>query len=64
MKNEKAIDAYVVLLKREEKEGTTKWIANAKRQAAQKLKKYGIPLSKVQEILEEKGLQHLSSKLV
>lgn len=42
LKNEKAIASYVTLLKREEKEGLTAWIKNAKMKAALKLKKYGI----------------------
>ena len=62
-KNEKAVESYVTLLKREEKEGLTAWIKNAKVKAEAKLKKYGIPQQKVKEVLESKGLAHLSSKL-
>lgn len=63
LKNEKAVTSYITLLKREEKEGATKWIVNAKNKAQMKLKKYGIPMSKIETILAEKGLTHLSSKL-
>ena len=62
-KNEKAVESYVTLLKREEKEGLTAWIKNAKVKAEAKLKKYGITQQKVKEVLESKGLAHLSSKL-
>ena len=62
-KNEKAVESYVTLLKREEKEGLTPWIKNAKVKAEAKLKKYGITQQKVKEVLESKGLAHLSSKL-
>lgn len=63
IKNEKAVESYIVLLKREEKEGLTAWIKNAKVKAAAKLKKYGIGQQKIQEVLEQKGLTHLSSKV-
>ena len=62
-KNEKAVESYVTLLKREEKEGLTAWIKNAKVKAEAKLKKYGISQQKVKEVLESKGLAHLLSKL-
>lgn len=63
LKNEKAVDSYITLLKREEKEGLTAWIKNAKIKAAAKLKKYGIGQQKIKEVLETKGLAHLSSKV-
>ncbi len=63
IKNEKAVESYVTLLKREEKEGLTAWIKNAKVKAEAKLKKYGITQQKIQEVLEQKGLTHLSSKV-
>ena len=62
-KNEKAIDGYIDVLKKEAKEGTTAWVKNAKMKAEDKLKKYGIPMHKVQEVLTSRGLQALSSKL-
>jgi hypothetical protein len=62
-KNEKAIDSYIDVLKKEEKEWTTAWVKNAKAKAAAKLKKYGIWKEKVQEVLERRGLSHLSSKI-
>lgn len=63
LKNEKAVDSYITLLKREEKEGLTAWIKNAKVKAEIKLKKYGITQQKIKAVLETKGLAHLSSKL-
>ncbi|MBQ9553723.1 hypothetical protein IJU97_01850 [bacterium] len=42
LKNEKAVDSYINVLKKEEKEGQTAWVKNAKMKAAAKLKKYGI----------------------
>lgn len=62
-KNEKAVDGYIDVLKKEAKEGTTAWVKNAKVKAEAKLKKYGIPMRKVQEVLTSRGLQDLSSKL-
>lgn len=41
----------------------TAWIKNAKVKAEAKLKKYGITQQKVKEVLEARGLAHLSSKL-
>lgn len=62
-KNEKAIDGYIDVLKKEAREGMTAWVKNAKLKAAAKLKKYGIPMTKVQEVLTSRGLQDLSSKV-
>lgn len=50
-KYEKAIKWYVMLEKREQKEGPTKWIAKTKEKAMARLKKYGIPFSRVEEKL-------------
>lgn len=63
-KNEKAVDGYIDVLKKEAKQGTTAWVKNAKEKAAAKLRKYGIPMRKVQEVLESRGLQDLSSKVL
>jgi hypothetical protein len=63
LKNEKAVDSYINVLKKEEKEGLTAWVKNAKMKAAAKLKKYGIKQQKIQEVLERRGLSHLSSKI-
>ena len=48
LKNEKAVDSYINVLKKEEKEGLTAWVKNAKMKA---------------EVLERRGLSHLSSKI-
>ena len=63
LKNEKAVDSYINVLKKEEKEGLTAWVKNDKMKAAAKLKKYGIKQQKIQEVLERRGLSHLSSKI-
>lgn len=56
-KNEKAVDGYIDVLKKEAKEGTTVWVKNAKAKAEAKLKKYGIPMRKVQEVLPQEGFK-------
>ena len=63
LKNEKAVDSFINVLKKEEKEGETAWVKNAKMKAAAKLKKYGIWQHQIQEVLERRGLSHLSSKI-
>ena len=63
LKNEKAVDSYINVLKKEEKEGLTAWVKNAKVKAAAKLKKYGVKQQKIQEVLDRRGLSHLSSKI-
>lgn len=62
-KPEKAMDSYIILLRREEKEGLTPWIKNAKAKAMAKLMKQGVAKSSIQATLESKGLAHLSSKI-
>ena len=63
LKNEKAVDSYINVLKKEEKEGLTAWVKNAKVKAAAKLKKYGVKQQKIQEVLDRRGLSHWSSKI-
>ena len=62
-KKKKAVDSYIDVLKKEEKQGQTAWVKNAKMKAAAKLKKYGIWQHQIQEVLERRGLSHLSSKI-
>lgn len=48
------IDHTITLIKRLEKEGMTKWIANALNKAQSKIKSYGITLNQVTSSLEHK----------
>ncbi len=48
------IDHTITLIKRLEKEGMTKWIANALNKAQAKIKSYGITLAQVTSVLDHK----------
>ena len=56
------IEHVIELKKREEKEGTTRWIKMAWFKANAKLKKYGITPAMINARLESKGLSHLATK--
>lgn len=58
-KYKKAIDRYIDLLKKEEKQGKTKWIYKTEEQALGRLKKYGITMNQVKVVLERRGLKDL-----
>jgi len=62
-KHKKAIERYILILKKEAKEWETKWIKNTKEKALNRLKKYGIPMRKVKEALDKKWLKDLSTKI-
>lgn len=62
-KDKKAIEWYIDLLKKEEKEGTTKWIYKTKIKAEARLKKFGISFQTIAKRLEKKGLQTLATKV-
>lgn len=53
------IDHTITLAKRLEKEGMTKWIANALNRAQAKIKSYGITFIQVTQALDHKGLSSL-----
>ena len=53
------IDHTITLAKRLEKEGMTKWIANALNKAQSKIKNYGITFVQVTQALDHKGLSSL-----
>lgn len=53
------IDHTITLTKRLEKEGMTKWIANAFNKAQAKIKSYGITFAQVTSALDHKGLSSL-----
>ena len=53
------IDHTITLAKRLEKEGMTKWIANALNKAQSKIKSYGITFVQVTQALDHKGLSSL-----
>ena len=57
------IDHTIILIKRLEKEGMTKLIANALNKAQAKIKSYGITLTQVTNALEHKWLWNLSNTL-
>ncbi len=58
-KYKKAIEAYIKLLKRQDKEWETKWIKNAKIKAKWKIKKYQIAPYQIKDSLKHKGLEKL-----
>lgn len=53
-KNKKAVDHKIELIKRQEKEGATKWIINAMRKVDAKLKAMGISDTMVQTAMQKK----------
>ena len=53
------INHTIALIKRLEKEGMTKWIANALNRAQVKIKSYGITFNQVVQSLDHKELSHL-----
>jgi len=59
-KYKKAMERYILILKKEAKEWETKWVKKTKEKARLRLKKYGIHMIKIQEMLESKGLKELS----
>ena len=63
-KNENAVDRYILVLKKEAKFGAEdKWVIRTKQKAEARLKKYGIPMTKVKEVLESRGQKDLLSKI-
>jgi hypothetical protein len=65
MRYEKAIDWYILILRKEAKFGAEdKRVIRTKEKAEQRLKKLGIPPTKVKEILERRGYKDLLSKVV
>lgn len=60
-KYKKALQWYTELLKREKKEGLTKWIEKTKVKSVMRLKKYGITTDMVKKHLESHGLTNLLS---
>ena len=57
------IDHTITLIKRLEKEGMTKWMANALNRSQVKIKSYGITLAQMVSALEHKGLAALQTLL-
>lgn len=55
-KLEKALNRYVDLIKKETKQGETKWIYKTKERAQARLKKFGITQKMVDAALTKKGL--------
>ncbi|HOG15011.1 MAG TPA: hypothetical protein PK674_00270 [Candidatus Absconditabacterales bacterium] len=63
-KYKKAIERYILVLKKESIGGKTKRTKDTKQRALARLKKYGITMNQVKEALDRKGLNDLSSKIV
>lgn len=53
-KHKNALLWYVLILKKQAKQGETKWIYKTKKQAEARLKKYGISMLAVKDHLEKK----------
>ncbi len=62
-KHKKAIEWYILVLKKEQLLGTTKWVINTKKCAEARLKKMGISKKQLVEAMERKGLKDLLSKI-
>ncbi len=62
-KYKKAIERYILVLKKESVQWETKWIKDTKQKALARLKKYWINMSQVKEALDRKWLKDLSSKI-
>ena len=62
-KYKKAIERYILILKKESVQGETKRVKNTKKQAWARIKKYGITISQIKEALDRKWLKDLSSKI-
>ncbi len=60
-KQKKAIDCYIKLLTRKNKEWDTKWIQNAFSKCEWKIKKYWINKEMINNALDHKGLTNLKS---
>lgn len=63
-KNEKAIDRYILILKKEEKFWSDdRRVIRTKEKAELRLKRLWISHAKIKEVLESRGLKDLSSKV-
>jgi len=62
-KYEKAINSYVQLMKRQDRDGASKWLDNAFVKAKAKIAKYGISHEQILAVLERRGLSKLASFL-
>ena len=56
-KHKKAIERYILVLKKEAKEWETKRVKNTKEKALARLKKYSITMNQVKEALDRKWLK-------
>ena len=62
-KYKKAIERYILVLKKESVQWETKWVKDTKQKALARLKKYWINMNQVKETLDRKWLKDLSSKI-
>ena len=58
-KYKKLLNHLVLLAKKTEKEGETKWLSNAFQRAQVKISRYGIPLRHVVSVLAHKNISSL-----
>jgi len=58
-KYKKAIDRYLLILKKESQGRDPKWVAKTKVKCLLRLKKYWISSAKIKEVLESRGLNDL-----
>ena len=62
-KQKKALEWYILVLKKEKLLGETKRVINTKKSAEARLKKMGITKNQIIETFERKGLKDLLSKI-
>lgn len=62
-KHKKAVERYILVLKKEAANWETKWTKDTKVKSLARLKKYWINMSQVKEALDRKWLKDLSSKI-
>lgn len=62
-KHQKAIEWYILILKKEVKEGETKWVYKTKERALARIKRYGITKHQIIKTMERKWLNDLLSKV-
>ncbi len=63
-KLQKAIDWYMLILKKQAKQWETNWVKDAKQKALARIKRYGIADYQIKEVFERRGMLDLLSKEV
>jgi hypothetical protein len=62
-KHKKAIEWFILILKKEAQNGETKWTQKTKKVAQERINKMGISKAQIVAALERKGLKDLLSKV-